>query len=153
MADSLEEMFAKQLNNPKETLGQQYQYLRDMNSVPTMEWSTRLPLGHNGNYNGWENRIRINLLAENAKNTLAHELQHAVNNIMDGQRYTTEKKFSMSPDERRFVEGYKKLTEQTKLPMPGLDRYRRSPGESQAFGVANSNYPRSEEHTSELQSH
>jgi hypothetical protein len=142
MASVLEELFKENLNNPNEAMGQQYSYLRDMNRTPTMDLSLNLPENHNGNYQGWENHIKVNPFSENPRNTLSHELQHAVYNIMDGQRYTTERKgSSMTPDERRFLEGHNKLNQETKIPMEGLSRYRRSPNERQAFGVANSNYP------------
>ena len=59
MAD-LEELFRKQLNNPDEAMGQQYSYLRDMNRTPSMELAMDLPEGHHGNYQGWENRIKVN---------------------------------------------------------------------------------------------
>lgn len=137
----LEQLFKKQLNNPNETMGQQYSYLRDMNRTPKIEMYD-LPIGVNGNYNGWENRIRLSPLADDPKSTLSHELQHAVDSIMDGQRLTTQKKgSSMNPQERQFLEGHQKLNEETKIPLGDLSRYRRSPGESKAFGVGNMNYP------------
>jgi hypothetical protein len=139
---SLEELFAKQLNNPNDTMGQQYQYLRDMNRTPTMELGLDMNLDHEGNYQNWENKIKINPFAIHPERTLSHELQHAVSNMMGGQRYTTEKKgSSMNEDERRFVEGSKKLDKETNIPLGDLSRYRRSFNERQAFGVANSRYP------------
>ena len=139
---SLEELFAKQLNNPNDIMGQQYQYLRDMNRTPTMELGLDMNLDHEGNYQNWENKIKINPFAIYPERTLSHELQHAVHNMMGGQRYTTEKKgSSMNEDERRFVEGSKKLDKETNIPLGDLSRYRRSPNERQAFGVANSRYP------------
>lgn len=141
MAD-LEQLFKKQLNNPNDIMGQQYSYLRDMNRIPTMGWGLDMPLGHEGNYNAWENRIKVNPLATNPERTLSHELQHAVDSILDGQRYTTQEKgSSMTPDERRFLEGHSKINEETKIPMKGLSNYRSSRGERQSYGVANSRYP------------
>lgn len=140
---SLKELFAKQLNNPNDIMGQQYQYLRDMNRTPTMAWGLDMPLGHEGNYNAWENHIKVNPLATNSERTLSHELQHAVRSIIDGQKYTTNKKgSSMNPDERRFVEAAEKLQDtNTNIPMTGLSSYRSSPSERQSYGVANSRYP------------
>jgi hypothetical protein len=140
MAD-LEQLFKRNLNNPDEAMGQQYSYLRDMNRTPKIEMYD-LPIGINGNYNGWENRIRLSPLADDPKSTVSHELQHAVDSILDGQRITTQRKgSSMTPQERQFLEAHQKLNEETKIPLGDLSRYRRSPGESRAFGVGNMNYP------------
>jgi hypothetical protein len=140
MAD-LEELFRKQLNNPDEAMGQQYSYLRDMNRTPKIEMYD-LPVGINGNYNGWENRIRLSPLADDPKSTVSHELQHAVDSILEGQKITTQRKgSSMNPQERQFLEAHQKLNEETKIPLGDLSRYRRSPGEARAFGVGNMNYP------------
>ena len=143
MAGSLEEMFAKQLNNPNDIMGQQYQYLRDMNRTPTMELGLGMDLGHEGNYNNWQNHIKVNPFATNPERTLSHELQHAVRGIIGGQHYETRKKgSSMNEHERRFVEAAEKLQDtDTNIPMNGLDRYRSSATERQSYGVANSRYP------------
>lgn len=141
MAGVLEELFAKDLNNPNTPMGQQYSYLRDMNRTPSMQMDF-LPIGTNGNYRAWDNQINLSPLADNPKNTLSHELQHAVSNIMDGQRYSIKRdKWKPTTEEQQFVEAFSKLNEPTKIPLGDLSRYRQSPSEAKAFGVGNSNYP------------
>jgi hypothetical protein len=137
----LKELFRKEFNNPDTPMGQQFSYLQDMNRVPSIDMDY-LPLGVNGNYRAWDHAIKLSPLADNPKNTLSHELQHAVSNIMDGQRYSIKRdKWKPTPEEQRFVEAFAKLNEPTKLPLGELSRYRQSPSEAKAFGVGNSNYP------------
>jgi hypothetical protein len=143
MAGSLEEMFAKKLNNPNDIMGQQYQYLRDMNRIPTMELGLGMDIGHEGSFDGITNRIKVNPFATNPERTLVHELQHAVTNRLGAHRNIINRDtFQPTLEEERFADAVSKLHDvPTKIPMEGLDRYRSSAHERQSYGVANSRYP------------
>jgi hypothetical protein len=144
MADTLEQMFQKQLNNPNELMGQQIAYLQDLGLVPKMTITNELPIGDNGTFSYANNQIKINKHAPDYQNTLAHELQHAVQSAMENQAYGIKydyKKEGGTPIEQQFADAHDKLANtKTNLPMTGLDRYRSSPVERQAFGTANSQY-------------
>lgn len=140
MPASLEELFNKQLNNPNDLIGQQYDFLREMNRTPTMKWEWMQ--GKEGEFSPWENSLRISPDSFNPERTLAHELQHAVRQTIGGQAYDIKKKFTRTPDEERLLDAATKLQDtDTNIPLTGLNSYRSSPSERQSYGVANSRYP------------
>lgn len=139
MPASLEEMFAKQLANPNETLGQQMSYLKDLNYVPKMSLEY-LPPGIEGRYNDWEGTLKVNENAGSIINAFAHELQHAVDHARDRQYTQVLHKSDQTAEDRRFLEATKKFNEPTKIPFGDLNSYRSARNERQAYGVANMNY-------------
>lgn len=139
MPASLEEMFQKQLNNPNETIGQQYSYLKDMDMVPTMSLEY-LPSGVEGQYNNWGNTLKINPDAGSLKNAFSHELQHAVDHAHARQYTQISNKSDKTPDDYRFLDAVKKFDEPSNIPKGDLNSYRSAPNERQAYGVANMNY-------------
>jgi hypothetical protein len=140
MPASLEEMFSKQINNPDDLIGQQYQFLKDLSYLPKMtsEW---LPGGEEGVYNNWENTLKVSPSAVNMERSFAHELQHAVDHAYDRLKANIKRNPSPSTEEKQFLEAYKKIEEPTKISKEGLNSYRAARNESQAYGVANSRYP------------
>jgi hypothetical protein len=139
MPASLEELFSKQLNNPNDLIGQQYDFLREMNRTPAMRWEYMS--GKEGEYSPWENNLRISPDAINPERTLAHELQHAVRQTIGGQAYDIKKKFNPTLAEQQLLDAANKLQDtETNIPMNGLNSYRSSPSERQSYGVANSRY-------------
>jgi hypothetical protein len=141
MADSLEQMFQKQLNNPNELIGQQYSYLKDMNRIPKMTLDYYLPENVEGRFSGWDNDLRVSPYATSPINAFSHELQHAVDHAHAGLVSQIKSKGIDSIPERQFIEATKKFDEPTKIPLGDLNSYRSARNERQAYGVANSNYP------------
>ena len=139
MPASLEEMFQKQLNNPNETMGQQYSYLRDMGMVPktSLEW---MEPGHEGEYNNWGNSIRINSEAGSIQNAFSHELQHAVDQAHARHLTAISKQGNPTREQQQFVDALTKLDTPTPLSTGDLNSYRTARNERQAYGVANMNY-------------
>ena len=139
MPASLEEMFQKQLNNPNETIGQQYSYLKDMGMVPQMSLEYLSP-GTEGQYSNWENTLKINPQAGSPINAFSHELQHAVDAAHARQYTQVSNRSDKNPDDYRFMEAIKKFDAPSNIPKGDLNSYRAARNERQAYGVANMNY-------------
>ncbi|CAB4132840.1 hypothetical protein UFOVP249_48 [uncultured Caudovirales phage] len=136
---SLEKMFQKELNDPNETLGQQYSYLKDLGMVPKMSFDYLSP-GVEGQYNNWENNLKVSYEAGSPINAFSHELQHAVDAGHARNFSKIKSKGIDTQEERQFIDALKKLDEPTKIPLGDLNQYRSARNERQAYGVANSNY-------------
>ena len=145
---TLEEKYAKEINTPNTTLNELVSLLLQNNAYPkTQADFKQLPEDAYGSYDAWKNLLRINLGKGATESVYPHELNHA----LDGVLATKAMSIQLIPeslrtkDEQQFYDAFSKFSEQTKMPLTGMNEYRTQPSELRSFGVgnfaSNSQYP------------
>jgi len=118
-----------------ETIDELLDMLNSYKFMPKMQVSNDVQ-GY-GDYEDRTNTLRISPYGGNI-NTMAHELSHAVDNLMGMERQELKGKFTPSLQDTLYSNAYDKLNPAaTKIPTQGLSKYRKSPDELRAFGVGN----------------
>ena len=142
MTDTLTQMFQKKpFNND---LKEQQDYLNLRSLYPKTYMSDDLDSRVGGAYRPGAHEIRINpnfhLGPEYLKQNYQHELQHAVDAVIEDQYVKTKKKGRWSTPtkiEQQFMEGFDKLN--SPYPTKVKDGYRDAVDEQRAYGVGDSN--------------